>query len=238
MQRREFLKKVAYGTASATLIRHLRAAEIFTNLDGNPFAKLDPALAEDWLARWEKNILSEAHTRYCDREMGEEIGWLISPFLNGFYYGYHATNDVKWIERLVDWADSWIKRGVREPDGYVGWPKSGTGGAVEEDFFSDSLLGEAMGLRPVVLAAGDILKAPALKEKFNPQAEAYLKLAEQVFEKWIARGCWQEVKEGGYGLFRPSTLTGEAGAGRRVMNAATRRDFRIRPTNKTSSPAG
>ena len=42
------------------------AAGIFTNLYGSPFANLDSLLAEDWLARWEKNILNEARTRYCD----------------------------------------------------------------------------------------------------------------------------------------------------------------------------
>jgi len=97
----------------------------------------------------------------------------------------------------MDWADSWIKRGVKEPDGFTGWPKSGTGGIFEKDFFTDSQLGEAMGLRPLVLASGEILKTPALKEKFGARAEAYLKLAEEVFSKWIARGCWREVKDGG-----------------------------------------
>ena len=38
-------------------------------------------LRKDWLARWEKRILNDARNRYCDREMGEEIGWLVSPFL-------------------------------------------------------------------------------------------------------------------------------------------------------------
>ncbi len=129
--------------------------------------------------------------------MSEEIGWLMSPFLNGFYYGYRATGDAKWVALLVDWADSWIKRGVKEPDGFVGWPKRGTGGKVEEDFYTDSLLGEAMGLRPVVLMADAIIRTPALKDKFGPQAKAYLKLAEQVFEKWDSRGCWREVANGG-----------------------------------------
>ena len=27
------------------------------------------------------------------KETGEELGWLVSPFLNGFYYGYMATRD-------------------------------------------------------------------------------------------------------------------------------------------------
>ena len=87
-----------------------------------PAAKMDDALARDWLARWEKNIVGDARNRYCDREMGEEIGWLVSPFLNGFYYGYMATGDPKWCDLLVDWADAVIKRGVKEPDGGLGWP--------------------------------------------------------------------------------------------------------------------
>ena len=129
--------------------------------------------------------------------MGEEIGWLVSPFLDGFLYGYQATRDVKWVEHLADWADSWISRGVKEPDGFIGWPKSGTGGTQAEGYLTDSLLGEAMGLRPVVLMADVILKTPALKAKFGTRAEGWLLLAGQVYAKWDARGCWREVKEGG-----------------------------------------
>jgi hypothetical protein len=187
--RREFLKRAAALSAWAALRRAGFAA------DGA--VKSDPALARDWLARWEKNILSDCKNRYCDREMGEELGWLVSPFLNGFYYGYRATGDAQWLERLADWTQSWTARGLKEPDGFTGWPKSGSGGMVEDSLFSDSLLGEAMALRPAMLAARDILRDPALKEKFGQRARAWLKLAESTFEKWLARDCWREVKEGG-----------------------------------------
>jgi hypothetical protein len=187
--RRQFLRQAAALAAWAAL----RPGDFAAGAS----LPLDPALAKDWLARWEKNILGDARNRYCDREMGEEIGWLVGPFLNGFYYGWRATGDAAWLERLVDWADSWTRRGVAEPDGFAGWPKSGTGGNVEEGFYTDSLLGEAMGLRPLVLAAGGLRRDPALRAKFGAAAEGWLKLAESTFEKWIARGCWREVKEGG-----------------------------------------
>ena len=174
-----------------------RASEVDTKSTGNAQGAVDVAVAGDWLARWEKSILGDARNRYCDRELGEEIGWLISPFLNGFYYGYHATGDPKWVGCLADWADSWIKRGVKEPDGFIGWPKAGTGGVPEEKFLTDSLLGEAMGLRPIVLMAGEILRAPALKAKYGPRANAWLKLSRQVFKKWDSRSCWRNVPEGG-----------------------------------------
>ena len=152
----------------------------------------------DWRIRWEKNITSDANNRYCDREMGEEVGWLISPFLNGFYYGYLTTRDTKWVDMLTDWADAWIKRGVKEPDGYLGWPKTNWAStSVVPDLFTDNILGEAMALRPVVLMAGEILKTPALKQKYGIQAAGYIKLAEEIFQKWDSRGCWREVKDGG-----------------------------------------
>jgi hypothetical protein len=198
MKRRFFLKQSVLAAAGmASLSNKLLVSALNAESKGGAPAVPDPALVQDWLARWEKNILSEIHNRYCDRELGEEIGWLISPFLNGFYYGYQATHDPKWAGYLADWGDAWINRGVKEPDGFIGWPKSGTGGAVAESFLTDSLLGEAMGLRPLVLMARQIPGLPALKEKFGSRAEAWIKLAEQVFEKWDARGCWHEVQAGG-----------------------------------------
>lgn len=162
--------------------------------------RMDDAKFQDWLTRWSKNITNDARNRYCDRELGEEIGWLISPFLDGFYYGHVATKDPKWVEMLVDWTDSWTRRGVQEPDGHLGWPKPKAAGTLVDqldDYNADSLLGEAMALRPVVLLSGEILKAPSLKTKYGPQAEKYLRLAEQVYEKWDRRGAWRETKDGG-----------------------------------------
>jgi hypothetical protein len=185
MKRRDFLKSVALAGPSIAWTYAAGADE-----QAQPIPS-----TRDWLARWEKNILGDARSRYCDKEMGEELGWLVSPFLNGFYYGYLATRDTKWVEMLIDGTDSCIRRAVKEPDGYLGWPKSGMDAA--ESFHTDSLLGEAMLLRPVVLMAGEILKTPAIQEEFALKARTYLDLAERVFEKWNSRGCWREVPEGG-----------------------------------------
>ena len=169
-------------------------------------------LRKEWLARWEKGILNDVRNRYCDREMGEEIGWLVSPFLNGFYYGYLATHDSKWVDLLVDWGDAWVRRGVKEPDGDLGWPKAdGASTSVMAGLYTDNLLGEAMGLRPMVAMAATILKTPALKEKYGRKAEEYVRLAEQVFEKWDRRGCWREVKTGGVWVVPPFGIDRNAG---------------------------
>jgi len=180
-------------------------------------APLDLAIAKDWMRRWKENILADSKkSRYCDTEMGEEIGWLVSPFLNGFYYGYKATGEREWVDRLFDWGDSIVKRGVKEPDGYIGWPKtfadeqkqSGVEGA---DSITDSQLGEAMFLRPMVLMAGDILKSPELKKDYGAKAEEYIRLSEQMFDKWNARGAWRETKEGGLWIEPPVGINPHTG---------------------------
>ncbi len=158
---------------------------------------VDAATAKDWLARWEKFTLGSAQERACDKETGEGIGWLLSPRLTAFYYGYMATRDTKWVEMLVDWTDSWIRRGLKEPDGFVGWPREDDESEAAHIRYSDSILAEAMGFCPVVHMAGEILKTPALKKKWGGKARAYIELSTQVFQKWDSRDCWREVKDGG-----------------------------------------
>ena len=160
-------------------------------------ARTDDAKLKEWQAIWEKDIVSDAQNRYCDTAMGEDIGWLMYPFLQGFYYGYMATDDTEWIDREIDCADSWIKRAVIEPDGYPGWPKVGASGTRVDHFdqlYCDSLLGEAMVMRPIVLLSKKILETPALTGKYGAKAESYIKLSEQLYEKWDKRGAWREIR--------------------------------------------
>ena len=163
--------------------------------------KMDEAKQKDWLARWDKEISGEAKGyRTCDSAMGEDIAWGMTPVMDGFYYGYMATKNTKYVDMLVDWADSLIKRAVKEPDGYVGWPSKGAAGtAVDnlDDYNADSMLSDAMVFRPIVLMAGEMIKNPALKEKYGAKGESYLKLAEQLYAKWVERGGWRETKDGG-----------------------------------------
>ena len=188
MNRRRFLKSSLAATGAALMGP---AGPVFSK------TTLDPDLAADCLKRWRKRILDSAKTRYCDEAAGEDIGWLMSPFLNGFYFGYKATGEMEWVERFADWADSWSRRGVKDPDGFIGWPKRGEGIGQGNGLFMDSLLGEAMALRPIVLMAGEIHQAPALRERFGGRAQAWLDLAGRTFEKWNSFDCWREVKNGG-----------------------------------------
>ena len=162
--------------------------------------RADDAKLKELETIWENHIIDDARNRYCDKEMGEEIGWLMAPFLQGFYYGYMATGDTKWVDEEVDWLDSWIKREVIEPDGYPGWPKFGAAGTEVDKlngYDADSLLGEAMVLRSAVLMSNEILKNPSLTEKYGAKAQGYLKLSDLIYEKWDKRGAWRDTEGGG-----------------------------------------
>jgi hypothetical protein len=198
MNRRKFLQNVTASALTAGVFSPF--PEIFQAHAAEPASPapwIDPDLARDWQVKWEKHILDEARDRSCDREMGEEIGWIISPMLNGFYYGYLATKDTKWIELLIDWSDALIRRGKPDPDGFIGWPKGDGGGNDSKEYTSDSLLGEAMALRPIVLMSVEILASKELYARYGRKAREYMKLSGQTFKKWEARACWREVKDGG-----------------------------------------
>jgi len=193
MDRRDFIKSIPRQTAAWVVAAAGKTGARAASGAAKPW--IDAALARDWQARWERNILENSHkNRYCDTELGEELGWLVSPFLEGFYYGYRLTRDPKWVELLIDWTDACIKRAVKEPDGYLGWPKTSDQTA---GFDADSMLGEAMMLRPVVLMAHEILQAPVLNTKWSSKARRCLHLAAEVFEKWDSRDAWRKSRTGG-----------------------------------------
>jgi hypothetical protein len=180
-------------------VASLAGATLLLDIEGSLGRQrfVDTPQGRTWLTSWERNITGEARNRYCDKETGEELGWLVSPFLEGFHYGYVATRDSKWIDRLVDWTDSCIRRAVREPDGFPGWPKGDGGGGDSREYSADSLLGEAMMLRPAVLTAHLVRNTPSLQAKYGSKAQSYIDLAEKIFEKWDSRSCWRTVETGG-----------------------------------------
>jgi len=114
----------------------------------------------------------------------------------------------------IDWADCWIRRAVKEPDGFIGWPKIGAAGTDVDNldsFNADSLLGEAMALRPLVLMSGEILRDPALAARYGDKAQSYLKLARSIFEKWDKRGAWRPSGEGMISVVLPFGLDPQTG---------------------------
>jgi hypothetical protein len=195
MNRRQFIQRTCLAAGASSFL--FPPGRVFADATQPATPFIGPDVARDWLARWEKAILADAGTRYCDTEMGEQLGWLVSPFFAGFHYGYLATHDTKWIDRLMDWMTACRKRAVKEPDGFFGWPKGDGAGNSSGQYSSDSLLGEAMMLQPVVMLSAEILKNPALEPTWGDRARDQIDFAGQIFKKWDSRDCWRPVKDGG-----------------------------------------
>jgi hypothetical protein len=196
MPRRAFLGQMAGTAATIAALTDPQLLAAAAEQDTAPGPALDGALRQSWMAHWERNIIGNARNRYCDGQAGEELGWLVSPFLSGFYYGYQATGDVRWVKHFLDWTGACLRRAVIEPDGFPGWPKGDDGGSSKE-FNADSLLGEAMLLRPVALMAHTIRQTPVLEAKWGSQAQSCVEFCEKIFQKWDSRECWREAGEGG-----------------------------------------
>ena len=186
--------------------------------------KMDEAKQKEWLTRWDNEISGESKGyRTCERAVGEDIAWTMTPIMDGYYYGYMATKNTRYVDMMVDWTDCLIKRAVKEPDGCLGWPsKAAAGTAVDnlDDYNADSFLSDAMVFRPIVLMAGEMIKNPALKEKYGAKGESYLKFAEQIYAKWIERGGWRETAGGG--MISVTLPYGMDPANRRWIDFATR----------------
>ena len=167
-------------------------------------AKMDPALAKDWLARWEKNITGDAANRYCDKEMGEEIGWLVSPFLNGFYYGYMATGDTQ-VDRPADRLVRLGHQARREGARRLHRLAQGGGGQHRrhQGLYHRQPAGRGDGAAPDGADGRRDSQDAGPEGKVRRKAEEYIQLSEQIFEKWDSRGAWRETKEGGLWVVPP-----------------------------------
>jgi hypothetical protein len=89
--------KVGIGASLAGMTVCGHAASQQTQRSAWTFVAPDPLKISDWQHRWQTSILNEAHARYCDTQMGEEIGWLMAPVLEGFYFGLPVTQDTLWV---------------------------------------------------------------------------------------------------------------------------------------------
>jgi hypothetical protein len=177
---------------------------------------MDPNLSRTWLSKWYTAIDGDyRYYRVCDTAVGEDTAWLISPMLTGFYNGYLATGDANWVVREANWASAWIKRAVTEPDGYKGWPSYNSAGTSNDgnlnQYYADSMLGDAMCLAPIVELAKIILNTPSLDARWDANAKAWLALGNQMYAKWQSRGAWRNTAGGGaisvvdpYGIANPA----------------------------------
>ncbi len=110
------------------------------------------------------------------------------------------------------------------------------GEAKSKDFKADSLVGEAMLLRPVCLMAQKIRETQALGAKWGAKAETFVTFAERIFDKWDARGCWRETANGGLWVVPGWGISLQAGAWSAGYESRTTMGF-SNPDNKENGIA-
>jgi hypothetical protein len=168
---------------------------------GYTLTKMDPNKLKSWYTAWSTNVIGEySGYRTCDWAVGEDIAWIISPLMTAFDNGYTATGDANWVKREMNWADSLLKRALTEPDGYKGWPAYAAAGTDVDQlnsYYADSMLGDAMCMKPIVEIAGKILSTPALDAKYDANAKNYIAIATQMYSKWVSRGGFRNTTGGG-----------------------------------------
>ena len=140
----------------------------------------------------------------------------------------------------VDWTDSWIKSAPVEPDGIPGWPKGDCGGGESNEYSADSLLGEAMALRPVVLMAHKIKSTP--HKRLQPNGATTLRATSNWPEKYSKNGIRAIVgarsRMAAFGSCRHSGLIRKRASGPTVTRCGKQLVSPIPTTRKITSPAG
>ena len=125
------------------------------------------------------------------------------PIITGSWRHGTAT----WIERSIACTDAWLRRGVAEPDGFIGWPKFGAAGNPTDQldsYYADSLLGEAMALRahrPHV--GGDPSRSLDFGHDMATRRGAISKSHKAFYDKWDKRGSWRSVDGGAVAVVLP-----------------------------------
>ena len=162
---------------------------------------------QEWLTDWNANITgTDTGYRTCATAMGEDLDWLLTPPLEGMYYGYMATGNTKYVDMFADWTDTFLARAVIEPDGYPGWPAADASGTSQTapglqanlyNDIADSMLGDAAAFRVIALMAYQMINNPALQATYGTKGQAYLNYAETIYDKWMARGGWQATTVNG-----------------------------------------
>ena len=161
-----------------------------------------PAQQAQWLALWDQNITG-TYTGYdtAKTAVGEDLDWLITPPMEGFYYGWMATHNTKYVDMFASWANDFLIRAKIEPDGYPGWPAPDASGTPVTlplgTYNADSMLGDAAVFRTIILMSYQMINDPALQAKYLATGLWYRSYAELIYRKWVSRGGWQPTTENG-----------------------------------------
>ncbi|MFC1654405.1 hypothetical protein ACFL2F_01260 [Myxococcota bacterium] len=154
---------------------------------------------------WDQRMRNDSGRDYCTAQ-GESMGWVEGHILNAFAYGYLATRDTVYLDKLVQHIDGAICRS-NECDPCLFTRETYDANLAPEwgwyevsDWYSedgvtrfDFMVGEGIMLQAVVLFIEAVRSDPALSADYRDDADYYLALLEdELVPKWDRRDLFKD----------------------------------------------
>ena len=178
---------------------------------------------QEALDAWNASMWNDNHMYYCTAA-GEYLGWTEGHMMTGFAYGYLATKDTHFLDKLREHIDGAICRDTSNfdyvdcndcpPDSYccccrftyetqldsnydLEWGWYGYDYSITPDDKFDMMVGEGITLQGVTMFIETVYDDPTLHAEYKTDADYYLNLLEtELIPKWDRRQLWEDVKDG------------------------------------------
>ena len=179
-------------------------------------------LCQQALDAWNASMYNDNHRYYCT-SAGEYLGWTEGHYLKSFAFGYLATKDTHYLDKLRQHIDGAICRdtstfdvidcpappddsgvcccrftqqdqgGVYDPE--WGWYSANDYSLDGTEF--DLMVGEGITIQGVTMFIEAVYNDPSLHAEYKSDADYYLNLLEtELIPKWDRRQLWEDVKDG------------------------------------------
>jgi hypothetical protein len=169
---------------------------------------------EEALATWDSHMQGYGSRAYCDEE-GESMGWVEGHILNAFAFGYLATSDTYYLDKLVEHINGAVCREDEDTendcerclfteetyddslDPEWGWYEVSEWYSIDGSTRFDFIVGEGITLQAMVLFIEMVQADPALDADYGADADHYLSLLrDELIPKWDRRELFVDVGDG------------------------------------------
>ncbi len=152
-------------------------------------AQADDVGNDEIITRWKSSVLRMEHfTKYTD---GEDMTWLMSPYLRGLALMAEATGDRECMDMFSRAFEHVMSLAGEDIDGLFGWPtiKGNYGKHGKRCIIMD----DAIICEPVAIFGRVLKKNPKLNNIYGGRYRKYLSFVEnKIFPKW--KDSWLELK--------------------------------------------
>ena len=179
-----------FGATVRAILRAVAASVCLLSValpDAIP-SEVDGARDSTLVSRWKSHVLPPE--RITDHSDGEDIAWLVVPYLMGRVRMAEALDgDAECLDAFCDGIDHLMAIASRDIDGLYGWPTEK--GSYGKQGPRCILLDDARIVEPIARFARFIRSDSGLADRYGVRAERYLDFVEEkILPKW--QDSWLE----------------------------------------------